>query len=623
MSTPASLTTLPKARRSQRSLTASPIPLRGLPSHIHVCVDGWTSPNVLAFLGITVHWHWEGKIHHVILDFMRLTSAHTGTYLAEKLVECLKNFNIHEKVFAVTCDNAESNTVMLREMERLLPGFRGLKTRVRCFGHVNLVVKAILSQFDCKKRAKDDDNDHEEAAKAECKMENLLDEGEMENLLDEGEMENLLDEGDLDEEDEEAVHESDEVCEEADNNIIDSLDDEHLQLILTRAEISAGQLALEKVLKLARKVWNSPTVCAELAGLTAADPDINSEVLIWPVKTRWNTVTEVLAHALEMCDVLTELCDKTQFNCHDGVHLRRFMLDDNEWELLYELHRLLGPFLFTTTQISTSSRALVHKVIPYIDILTEHLDDFADDNTLVSTVRAAAEWGRVVLNKYYEKTDELIVYRIAIILHPAYKTQYFRLHKWTEEWIDEAKDLIKEEWETYYKPANAPIAPVTVPSTGSSSKKAKNTVKTSAAASGKQKGKAMGNSARRSTQASVDVTSKAMFALISANTNKTKDALTAYLKAPPLLTVSDPLIYWDLVLKSAEDPKSADCALARMAVDFLSIPVVGSWAGIPAILHEDDLANVIKAGPAAAARKQATNGAAARALEVGKVIELD
>ncbi len=67
-------------------------------------------------------------------------------------------------------------------------------------------------------------------------------------------------------------------------------------------------------------------------------------------------------------------------------------------------------------------------------------------------------------------------------------------------------------------------------------------------------------------------TSKAMFVLISANANKNKDALTAYLEAPPLSTVSDPLIYWDLVLKSAEDPKSADCALARMALDFLSIP---------------------------------------------------
>ncbi|KAL1936921.1 hypothetical protein VTO73DRAFT_4230, partial [Trametes versicolor] len=158
------------------------------------------------------------------------------------------------------------------------------------------------------------------------------------------------------------------------------------------------------------------------------------------------------------------------------------MLDNEEWELLYELHRLLGaPFLFATKQISTSSRALVHELIPYIDILTEHLDDFADDDTLVATVRAAVERGHVVLNKYYEKTDELIVYRIVMILHPAYKTQYFRLHKWTEEWIDEAKDIIKEEWETYYKPADIPVVPTFVSACSSSgvfSTKAKNTAKT-------------------------------------------------------------------------------------------------------------------------------------------------
>lgn len=51
--------------------------------------------------------------------------------------------------------------------------------------------------------------------------------------------------------------------------------------------------------------------------------------------------------------------------------------------------------------------------------------------------------------------------------------------------------------------------------------------------------------------------------------------------------------------------------------------VVSSWAGIPAILREDDLANIITAGPAVAARKQAANDAEARTAEAGNVIELD
>ncbi|KAI1784601.1 hypothetical protein LXA43DRAFT_873262, partial [Ganoderma leucocontextum] len=29
---------------------------------IHICIDGWTSPNVISFLGVTAHWHKDGKI---------------------------------------------------------------------------------------------------------------------------------------------------------------------------------------------------------------------------------------------------------------------------------------------------------------------------------------------------------------------------------------------------------------------------------------------------------------------------------------------------------------------------------------------------------------------------------
>ncbi|EIW51480.1 uncharacterized protein TRAVEDRAFT_137347, partial [Trametes versicolor FP-101664 SS1] len=46
------------------------------------------------------------------------------------------------QVFGVTCDNAESNTTMLKEMHVLVPKSHGELVRVRCFGHVlNLVVK--------------------------------------------------------------------------------------------------------------------------------------------------------------------------------------------------------------------------------------------------------------------------------------------------------------------------------------------------------------------------------------------------------------------------------------------------------------------------------------------------
>ena len=38
---------------------------------LHIGVDGWTSPNVFAFLGILVHGEKEGKLFSLILDFIR------------------------------------------------------------------------------------------------------------------------------------------------------------------------------------------------------------------------------------------------------------------------------------------------------------------------------------------------------------------------------------------------------------------------------------------------------------------------------------------------------------------------------------------------------------------------
>lgn len=122
--------------------------------------------------------------------------------------------------------------------------------------------------------------------------------------------------------------------------------------------------------------------------------------------------------------------------------------------------------------MSTNKHALVHEVIPYMDILTEHLAHFKDDHALTPVVRAGASRGIEVINRYYSKTDHSVVYRIAmselsaviacgshidvhylLVLHPAYKTQYFADHEWEPEWTEEALRLVREEWTKHYKPA--------------------------------------------------------------------------------------------------------------------------------------------------------------------------
>ena len=40
------------------------------------------------------------------------------------------------------------------------------------------------------------------------------------------------------------------------------------------------------------------------------------------------------------------------------------------------------------------------------------------------------------------------------MLHPKYKLSYFRKKKWPEDWVDAERTVLREQWNTYYKPHN-------------------------------------------------------------------------------------------------------------------------------------------------------------------------
>ena len=71
-------------------------------------------------------------------------------------------------------------------------------------------------------------------------------------------------------------------------------------------------------------------------------------------------------------------------------------------------------FLFVTKEVSKSTVPLVHEVIPFIDSLSDMLEDAVQDSSLLPCVQMAARCGSTMLNKYYGKTDESIVFWIAM-----------------------------------------------------------------------------------------------------------------------------------------------------------------------------------------------------------------
>jgi hypothetical protein len=56
----------------------------------------------------------------------------------------------------------------------------------------------------------------------------------------------------------------------------------------------------------------------------------------------------------------------------------------------------------------------VHEVIPLIDNLTTFVQRCSDNTNLQPSVRSSSAGGLFLLDKYYAKTDDSIIYRAAI-----------------------------------------------------------------------------------------------------------------------------------------------------------------------------------------------------------------
>jgi hypothetical protein len=226
--------------------------LRAYPRKFHLCIDGWTSPNVISFAGLTIHWVHESRIQSVILNFIKVT-AHTGMHLASHISNCLHIYGIQGKIHAIVLDNAPNHDTLIRELPDLLDGFQGSLTRVRCFAHIlNLAVKAILSQFT---RA---------ASKAFGVEEDTKDHAFLDSLEEEEDDEAAdsdLDEGDEDADD--VNMDTDQRDNDIVQRVIESLEgdinDANGRLrTLTCEEVNLGRFTLTKLINLGKRIFNSP-----------------------------------------------------------------------------------------------------------------------------------------------------------------------------------------------------------------------------------------------------------------------------------------------------------------------------------------------------------------------------
>jgi hypothetical protein len=65
---------------------------------LNFATDAWTSPNLKAYMAITVHIEQEGQPMAILLDVVEVPRSHSGANLAEAFLDVLRAFGVEDKV---------------------------------------------------------------------------------------------------------------------------------------------------------------------------------------------------------------------------------------------------------------------------------------------------------------------------------------------------------------------------------------------------------------------------------------------------------------------------------------------------------------------------------------------
>ncbi|KAJ3753120.1 ribonuclease H-like domain-containing protein, partial [Lentinula raphanica] len=172
--------------------------------------------------------------------------------------------------------------------------------------------------------------------------------------------------------------------------------------------------------KISFKIIHSTTILLPKWREQVAGTEFDGQILPRDVATRWNSTFDMLSAFIRMKEPVTMFLDRS------SNKLAEYALDNEEWEAIEGLVSVLKILKDATLFFSTSSPS-VTTIIPAMDLIDRSFaSGIVDRQTLPAPVRHALLIGKRTLNKYYQLTDDSYIYRMAIILHPELKLEYFK-----------------------------------------------------------------------------------------------------------------------------------------------------------------------------------------------------
>ena len=119
-------------------------------------MDLYVTHGLLANWSVVITAHWidaKFRFHDSLLAFHPLEGAHTGENLAKYVIDILVDFDLCEKLFCITNDNASNNNTMISKLFdeiyiRTSVQHDEQNQHISCLAHViNLVVGAFLKNL--------------------------------------------------------------------------------------------------------------------------------------------------------------------------------------------------------------------------------------------------------------------------------------------------------------------------------------------------------------------------------------------------------------------------------------------------------------------------------------------
>ncbi|KAI6024403.1 hypothetical protein EDC04DRAFT_2933480 [Pisolithus marmoratus] len=135
----------------------------------------------------------------------------------------------------------------------------------------------------------------------------------------------------------------------------------------------------------------------------------------------------------------------------EELGLEKYALTKAQWNIADDLAAVLELFEELTLWFSSVNVPLVHEVIPMLECLEHMMTRVCDAPCELPVIRIAAKAALLMIGKYYALTDDSEVYRIAIVMCPDRKAEWFDKNPdWhPEDWLT-VQQVVQERWEKSY-----------------------------------------------------------------------------------------------------------------------------------------------------------------------------